>query len=83
MEQKIQGQIQLSGANENWKTKNIYDLAGNVWEWIYEKYYSDFVYCGGGFNIDDNSPVSFYNADYYSFALDSLGYRVRLYIKTT
>ena len=28
-------QKQLSGANENWKIKNIYDLAGNVWEWTY------------------------------------------------
>ena len=31
----VQNQKQLSGANENWKIKNIYDLAGNVWEWTY------------------------------------------------
>ena len=31
-------QVQLSGSNENWKAKNIYDLAGNLWEWTMEAF---------------------------------------------
>ncbi len=33
-----QNRIKQTGSNETWKTNNIYDLAGNCWEWTQEAY---------------------------------------------
>ena len=33
------------------KAGNIYDLAGNNWEWTQERYGSDYVMRGGGYNL--------------------------------
>ena len=57
-----------AGFNENWKVKNIYDLAGNVGEWTSEAYDSYFIVRGGSY--DDGSNT-----------LDFTGFRLRLYIK--
>ena len=79
------GTIRTVGFSENWKTKNIYDLAGNVWEWTSEKDYSSyFIFRGGSCNgdgSDSGSPVSdrYYNSA--SCTSDYIGFRVRLYIK--
>lgn len=80
-----QYQKQTAGANDNWKTKNIYDLAGNVWEWTYEGYGSRRIYRGGscGYGIDGNYyTVSFRDYDRVSESSSSMGFRIRLYIKT-
>jgi len=38
---------QLTGYSEYWKVNNIYDIAGNTWEWTNEIYYSVRVGRGG------------------------------------
>ncbi|MBQ9013665.1 MAG: hypothetical protein IJ094_08970 [Bacilli bacterium] len=80
-----QNEKQLSGANDNWKIKNIYDLAGNTWEWTYESFLSYRICRGGGcYNSGSSYPVSY--RDGYadpSGGVETTGFRVRLYIKTT
>ena len=79
----VQRQKQLSGVNDNWKTKNIYDLAGNVYEWTYEAYSSNRIYRGGSYDLSgDGNPVSCRNDYVPSCARDYVGFRLRLYIKT-
>ena len=51
------GTKRTAGFNEKWKVKNIYDLAGNVWEWTSEAHSSYFINRGGGYNSD--YPVSY------------------------
>ena len=38
--EKNAGSPQNTGSSENWKANNIYDLAGNVWEWTQEARYT-------------------------------------------
>ena len=78
------GTKRTAGFSENWKTKNIYDLAGNVWEWASEVYSSNFIYRGGGGYDRDSgsgSPVSCRGYGGTSSAVTELGFRPRLYIK--
>ena len=80
----VKGQKQLSGANDNWRTKNIYDLAGNAYEWTYESNNYNCVGRGAScYNYNGKLiPVS-YRSTRYSYTVDNyIGFRVRLYIKT-
>ena len=72
-----------AGFSENWKTKNIYDLAGNVWEWTAEAGGTYRSYRGGDYYHDgDVFPVSFRGIGYDpSDTNDYIGFRSRLYIK--
>ena len=78
------GTKKTAGFSENWKTKNIYDLAGNVWEWTSEKKASTslFIDRGGSCDIDGgNFRVSYRSSALASFTDDYVGFRSRLYIK--
>ena len=48
------GSRQPSGTNEYWKVNNIYDLAGNVYEWTQEKYSTGTYRAGRGGYCDDD-----------------------------
>ena len=76
------GTRRTAGFNENWKVKNIYDLAGNVWEWTSEADSSFFICRGGGCGFDGSDfPVSYRYYNGASSAADNVGFRSRLYIK--
>ena len=77
------GTKRTAGFSENWKVKNIYDLAGNVHEWTSEANSFSFIVRGGGYNNGGSDcPVS-YRCDEFnaSYTNDLLGFRPRLYIK--
>ena len=80
---KISGSKQVAGFSEYWKAKNIYDFAGNVWEWTNEAYSTRRVFRGGSyFSCGDSSklPASYRVDDVASDADDVLGFRLMLYI---
>jgi type II secretory pathway pseudopilin PulG len=80
------GTLRTTGYSNNWQVKNIYDLAGNVWEWTNERYIitteNERVYRGGLYSHSG----SIYSAAYrYHFTVinstsSNLGFRVALYI---
>ena len=76
------GTKRTAGFSENWKTKNIYDLAGNVWEWTSERINSQIINRGGSFVRSGNSnSVSCRSGGNSTWHDDYLGFRPRLYIK--
>ena len=76
------GSKHVSGFSDKWSVKNIYDLAGNVWEWTNEVYGSFRVIRGGFYSISgDNDPVSYRHSISTSDNLVNVGFRSRLYIK--
>ena len=76
------GEKQVTGYSEYWKVKNVYDLAGNVYEWINEVYLSYPIMRGGN---SENSgivhSVSLRNYEGFGGIYGSYGFRVQLYIK--
>ena len=58
-----------AGSAEYTKTNNIYDMAGNVWEWTTEAYSTGYrVFRGGGYgNNGGNSPMAYRIYNYPSY----------------
>lgn len=74
-----------SGASEDFKSYNIYDLAGNMWEWTTEESEDNRAVIRGGSFINDGAerPVVMMNGDnqkmnYYSY---NISFRCVLYVK--
>ena len=75
--------ILTTGADTSFSLMNIYDLAGNVWEWTIEKTSDDKNPCAGrGGNYNDygsNLPVSYRYSDSTSSSGSYAGFRLSLY----
>ena len=71
-----------TGSNVNYAVNNIYDLAGNVFEWTMESYYTDCRISRGGIygytGADDPASCRYY--DNPSFSFDGFGFRLALYL---
>ena len=69
-------ELQPGGTNEYWKVNNIYDLAGNAYEWTHEKYSTGtFRAVRGGFYYDygDNNPAAIRDNRYdYSYKYEDV-----------
>ena len=77
------GDVATCGISDNYRVKNIYDLAGNVTELTMEFYSADIrVYRGGYYNNEgSNSPASVrINTNPDNGAYDGIGFRVALYL---
>ena len=71
-----------TGRNEAWKANNIYDLAGNVWDWTTEADSSaGRVYRGGCYGNDgSDNPASNRSDDDSGISDSYLGFRPALYL---
>ena len=77
------GSKQTTGKSEYWKANNIYDLAGNVFEWTQEKYSTGTsrAYRGGYYNFNgDGSPAAYRSSNVASYTNSSLGFRASFYL---
>jgi len=75
------GTLQVSGYSNNWKANNIYDLAGNTWEWTNEIYSSDRVYRGAFCSYSGSTmPAAFRSQVGASYAYYDISFRAALYV---
>ena len=78
---KDYGILLTTGSSEKNKKNNIYDFAGNVWEWTLETRNSDAYPCyrGGGYNDNGNSSVFYRIPHYFDGNNHNIGFRVTIY----
>ena len=76
------GSKKNTGSSESWKANNIYDFAGNCWEWTQEAYNtSNRAGRGGGYNGSGSSyPASYRGDSYPTDPYSSIGSRPTLYL---
>ena len=74
-----------TGSNENYKIKNIYDMAGNVYEWTMERYgITGIVTRGDSFRLNEqgiNYPLSMRDHTYQDTVDITVGFRITLFLK--
>ena len=76
-----------TGMWEEAKANNIYDLAGNNWEWTQERYGSNYVMRGGGYNLmggacpGDRYPAAIRDPLPGNNHHPNVTFRVALYVK--
>ena len=77
------GSKQVTGYSESWKVNNIYDIAGNCWEWTQEaKETNNRAYRGGTYGGNgDNNAVTYRGRNVPTYTYDRLSSRPTLYIK--
>ena len=76
------GMLLTTGASDEAKKMNIYDLAGNVWEWTLEKYFKSVNRSIRGGYYDNTSsiyPASCRSITETSFVDSHVGFRAMLY----
>ena len=78
------GQLVMSGNYEEFQTKNIYDLAGNVSEWTMESYgTTQKVLRGGnarGTESEEIKNITNREANEINYKAETSGFRIALYI---
>ena len=69
-----------TGRSEYWKANNIYDLAGNTWEWTQETYQSTYSVVRGGdyYNEGDYVPAGDFSSPDNQGS--NISFRTQLYI---
>ena len=74
-----------TGASEETNKMNIYDFAGNEWEWTLEKASSSSYPCacrGGFFSITSSSdPAAYRSSNYTNVISYNVGFRPTFYVK--
>jgi len=73
-----------SGKLESFRQKNIYDMAGNVWEWTMEKVSnnSNYILRGGSYGRNASEYPSSYRHSYSTNTSEAgAGFRIGLYLK--
>ena len=77
------GILLTTGGTEQSKVMNIYDIAGNVWEWTLEKTsitINPCAYRGGSYSYaGSNGPAAYRNYTSTDGSYDSVGFRVSLF----
>ena len=77
------GSKQPTGTNEAWKANNIYDLAGNVWDWTIESRGTNYRIGRGGryANYGSNDVASSRNnSDNPAYTTSNNGMRAAFYV---
>ena len=75
------GEKQNTGSSENWKANNIYDLAGNCYEWTQEAYSTAYRAGRGGYCSSSGSVNSCGDCDPDNSSVGNFASRASLYIK--